>query len=229
MSLEYPPVVMATIQSAALGGIANILAQVITAYRAGTGFLSSSSYSSTLSALHPTSSGKPRSHSILQTSILYPIRQDFLESAFPAHPAEFPKAKEVKGAKKTQPKLSVRNTLIKFTLDQTVGAAVNTLLFSTYVHALRTAIHPVPVITSLPKAITYWTAPGTLNFDRVNWATVWEAAKADFAPLVYAGWKLWPAVSIVNFAAVKTVEGRNLVGALAGVVWGIYMSLVAAQ
>jgi hypothetical protein len=35
MSLEYPPVVMATIQSAALGGIANILAQVITAYRAG--------------------------------------------------------------------------------------------------------------------------------------------------------------------------------------------------
>lgn len=106
---------------------------------------------------------------------------------------------------------------------------MNTLLFSTYVHALRTAIHPVPVITSLPKAITYWTAPGTLNFDRVNWATVWEAAKADFAPLVYAGWKLWPAVSIVNFAAIKTVEGRNLMGALAGVVWGIYMSLVAAQ
>lgn len=106
---------------------------------------------------------------------------------------------------------------------------MNTLLFSTYVHALRTAIHPVPVITSLPKAITYWTAPGTLNFDRVNWATVWEAVKADFAPLVYAGWKLWPAVSIVNFAAIKTVEGRNLVGALAGVIWGIYMSLVAAQ
>lgn len=35
MSLQYPPVVMASIQSAALGGIANILAQVITAYRAG--------------------------------------------------------------------------------------------------------------------------------------------------------------------------------------------------
>ncbi|KIL89598.1 hypothetical protein FAVG1_07178 [Fusarium avenaceum] len=217
MSLEYPPVVMATIQSAALGGIANILAQVITAYRAGTDVVID---------------WVPVFQFLLFNVICTPPNfywQDFLESAFPAHPAESPKAKEVKGAKKTQPKLSVRNTLIKFTLDQTVGAAVNTLLFSTYVHALRTAIHPVPVITSLPKAITYWTSPGTLNFDRVNWATVWEAAKADFAPLVYAGWKLWPAVSIVNFAAVKTVEGRNLVGALAGVVWGIYMSLVAAQ
>lgn len=48
-------------------------------------------------------------------------------------------------------------------------------------------------------------------------------------PLVVAGWKLWPAVSLVNFAAVKTVEGRNLVGALAGVVWGVYISLISAQ
>ncbi|KAM0190336.1 hypothetical protein ACHAPA_000308 [Fusarium lateritium] len=217
MSLEYPPVVMATIQSAALGGIANILAQVITAYRAGTDVVID---------------WVPVFQFLLFNVICTPPNfywQDFLESAFPAHPAESPKAKKVKGAKKTEPKLSVRNTLIKFTLDQTVGAAVNTLLFSTYVHALRTAIHPVPVITSLPKAISYWAAPGTLNFDRVDWATVWEAAKTDFAPLIYAGWKLWPAVSIVNFAAVKTVEGRNLVGSLAGVVWGIYMSLVAAQ
>jgi hypothetical protein len=91
------------------------------------------------------------------------------------------------------------------------------------------AIKDVPVITSLPKAVTYWTSARTIDFSRVNWAAVWEAAKADFAPLIYAGWKLWPAVSIVNFAAIKTVEGRNLVGALAGVVWGIYMSLIAAQ
>ncbi|KAF4985736.1 hypothetical protein FGRMN_11117 [Fusarium graminum] len=216
MSLQYPPVVMATIQSAALGGIANILAQVITAYRAGTDV---------------AIDWVPVFQFLLFNVICTPPNffwQDFLESAFPAHP-EPSKPKNVKGAKKTQPKLSVRNTLIKFGLDQTVGAAVNTLLFSTYVHALRAAIQPVPVITSLPKAITYWTSPGTLNFDRVNWTVVWEASKADFAPLIYAGWKLWPAVSIVNFAAIKTVEGRNLVGALAGVVWGIYMSLVAAQ
>src|SRR6478735_7563177 len=94
-------------------------------------------------------------------------------------------------AKKTQPKLSIRNTLIKFFLDQTAGAAVNTLLFSTYTHALRSAIQPAPVITSLAKAITYWTSPGTLDFGRVDWTAVWEAAKVDFAPLIFAGWKLW--------------------------------------
>ncbi|KAG8671662.1 hypothetical protein FPOAC2_05012 [Fusarium poae] len=217
MSLQYPPVIMATIQSAALGGIANVLAQVITAYRAGTDVVID---------------WVPVFQFLLFNVICTPPNfywQDFLESTFPAHPKETSKPKNQKGAKKTQPKLSVRNTLIKFTLDQTIGAAANTLLFSTYVHALRFAIKDVPVITSLPKAVTYWTSPRTIDFSRVNWTAVWEAAKADFAPLIYAGWKLWPAVSIVNFAAIKTVEGRNLVGALAGVAWGIYMSLIAAQ
>ncbi|KAF4971494.1 hypothetical protein FZEAL_9837, partial [Fusarium zealandicum] len=147
------------------------------------------------------------------------------ETTFPAHPKQPPNPKDPN----PQPRLSIRNTAIKFLLDQTLGAAVNTLLFSTYTHALRAALHPAPVITSLPKAIYFWTQPGTLDFSRVDWSVVWEAAKADFYPLVAAGWKLWPAVSLVNFAAVKTVEGRNLVGALAGVVWGIYMSMVAAQ
>ncbi|RGP70702.1 hypothetical protein FLONG3_7381 [Fusarium longipes] len=217
MSLQYPPVVMATIQSAALGGIANILAQVITAYRAGTDV---------------AIDWVPVFQFLLFNIICTPPNfywQDFLESTFPAHPDDLSQPKDSKDAKKTQPKLSIRNTLIKFTLDQTIGAAANTLLFSTYVHALRSAIKDVPVITSLPKAVTYWTSPRTIDFSRVNWTVVWEAAKADFAPLIYAGWKLWPAVSIVNFAAVKTVEGRNLVGALAGVAWGIYMSLIAAQ
>ena len=44
-----------------------------------------------------------------------------------------------------------------------------------------------------------------------------------------AGWRLWPFVSLVNFAFVKSVETRNLIGALAGVVWGVYMSLFASQ
>ncbi|RKL20723.1 hypothetical protein BFJ68_g2724 [Fusarium oxysporum] len=209
--MDYPPVVMATIQSAALGGIANILAQGISAYRAGVN-------------LNDIVIDWIPVFQFLLFNVIY-----FLESTFPAHPDDAPKAKDSKDAKKTQPKLSIRNTLIKFFLDQTAGAAVNTLLFSTYTHALRSAIQPAPVITSLAKAITYWTSPGTLDFGRVDWTAVWEAAKVDFAPLIFAGWKLWPAVSIVNFAAVKTVEGRNLVGALAGVVWGIYMSLVAAQ
>ncbi|KAF5018914.1 hypothetical protein F66182_9093 [Fusarium sp. NRRL 66182] len=217
MSLSYPPVITAIIQNAALGGIANVLAQLITAYRTGS---------------QVTIDWVPVFQFLIFNIISTPpnfLWQDYLESAFPAHPPQPSNAKDPKNPNKTQPKLSVRNTAIKFILDQTIGATVNTLLFSTYVHALRSAIHPVPVITSLPKAINFWTSPGTIDLSRVDWATVWEAAKSDFTPLVLAGWKLWPAVSLVNFAAVKTVEGRNLVGALAGVVWGIYMSLVAAQ
>ncbi|KAJ3467293.1 hypothetical protein MRS44_004857 [Fusarium solani] len=150
--------------------------------------------------------------------------QDFLETTFPAHPK--PKSSKEKN---TKPKLSVRNTAIKFLLDQTVGAALNTLLFSTYVHSFRLALHPVPVITSIPKTVVFLTSPGALNFSRVDWPTVWAAAQDEFVPFVVAGWKLWPAVSLVNFAAIKTVEGRNLVGALAGVAWGVYVSLVSAQ
>ena len=53
-----------------------------------------------------------------------------------------------------------------------------------------------------------------------------EVARTEFWPLMKAGWKLWPLVSVLNFTIVKTVEARNLVGSLAGMVWGIYLSLV---
>ncbi|KAM5346572.1 hypothetical protein ACJ41O_009577 [Fusarium nematophilum] len=220
MSLSSP-MASATIQSAALGGIANVLAQLITAYRTGA---------------EVTIDWIPVFQFLLFNLIATPpnfMWQDFLESTFPAHPQhpQQPQPSKKKNPKdpKAQPKLSIRNTAIKFILDQTVGAAINTLLFSTYTHAIRSAIQPVPVVTNLFKAVNYWTKPGTVDLSKVDWNLVWEASKAEFVPFVVAGWKLWPAVSLVNFAAVKTVEGRNLVGALAGVVWGIYMSMVAAQ
>ena len=34
-------------------------------------------------------------------------------------------------------------------------------------------------------------------------------------------------VSAVNFSVVRSVAGRQLVGSLAGMVWGVYLSLVA--
>jgi hypothetical protein len=42
-----------------------------------------------------------------------------------------------------------------------------------------------------------------------------------------AGLKLWPFVSILNFTVVPA-DKRLLVGSLFGVVWGIYLSLMAA-
>jgi hypothetical protein len=52
-----------------------------------------------------------------------------------------------------------------------------------------------------------------------------EAAAEEFWPMMFAGWKLWPAVSLINYAFIKSVEGRTLVGSLAGMGWGIFLSL----
>ncbi|EEU46855.1 uncharacterized protein NECHADRAFT_67285 [Fusarium vanettenii 77-13-4] len=211
MSLSSP-MLTAALQNATLGAFANVLAQLITAYRTESDV---------------AIDWIPVFQFLLFNLICTPpnfMWQDFLETTFPAHPKP-QSSKE----KTTKPKFSVRNTAIKFILDQTVGAALNTLLFSTYVHSFRLALHPVPVITSLPKTVVFLTSPGALNFSRVDWPTVWAAAQNEFVPFVVAGWKLWPAVSLVNFAAIKTVEGRNLVGALAGVAWGVYVSLISAQ
>ncbi|KAM0439794.1 hypothetical protein ACHAPT_000891 [Fusarium lateritium] len=212
MSLSSP-MVTAALQNATLGAFANVVAQLITAYRTES---------------EVVIDWVPVFQFLLFNLISTPpnfMWQDFLETTFPAYYELKSPLKE----KKVEPRLSIRNTAIKFFLDQTVGAALNTLLFSTYTHSFRSALHPVPVITSLPKTVLFLTQPGALDFSRVDWSAVWASAQDEFVPFVVAGWKLWPAVSLVNFAAVKTVEGRNLVGALAGVAWGIYVSLASAQ
>jgi hypothetical protein len=82
-----------------------------------------------------------------------------------------------------------------------------------------------PRITNLPAATKFWSSGGAVDFTVVEFGVVWAEAKAEFWPLVFAAAKLWPAVSLVNFTLIKSVQGRNLVGALAGVAWGVYISL----
>lgn len=96
-------------------------------------------------------------------------------------------------------RLNVPNTLYKFFFDQTVGAALNTVMFSFVIAGFRGADYKQAV----------------------------QMTKQDFWPLIQAGWKLWPAVSAINYTLVKTVEGRTLVGNLAGMGWGIYLSLMS--
>lgn len=140
-------------------------------------------------------------------------RQTYLESTFPStrlvpsasaisaasHNNEKELDREQKADEILEPQLHVPNTIAKFLLDQTIGAAVNTLLFS-------------------------------LVFAGFNGATLEQAtqlARQDFWGLIQAGWKLWPLVSALNFTVVKSVKTRNLVGSLAGMVWNVYLSLVA--
>lgn len=215
------PIVQATLQSSLLAAVSNILAQAITAYKNNEAV---------------TIDWVPVFQFVLFAVVSTPpnfLWQDFLESTFPAHPSpppsksskSSPASKGKKDKDPSPPKLSLTNTIIKFALDQTVGAALNTLLFSTFTRSLRHAMLHAPRITNLPAAAKYWSSPNAVDFRVVDFAVVWQEAQAEFWSLMFAAAKLWPAVSLVNFTLVKSVQGRNLVGALAGVVWGVYVSL----
>ncbi|KPI41388.1 PXMP2/4 family protein 3 [Cyphellophora attinorum] len=96
--------------------------------------------------------------------------------------------------------LNKRNTAIKFGLDQTLGSVVNVATFIAF-------------------------------FAFVNGkdaAGVQRAVSRETFPLMKAGWKLWPLVSILNFTIVP-VHRRILVGSVVGLFWGIYLSLIAAK
>lgn len=168
--------------------------------------------------------------------------QDFLESTFPASKT-VPSAEAIKSAsgsndkeldrearegKLVETKLDVSNTVIKFILDQTIGAALNTLMFSCFLHSIKQAMAHRALSTDASD-IAFLTSGKALDYSQVDWRLVLEQAKVEFYPIMKAGLGLWPAVSLFNFVVVKSVEGRNLVGSLAGVVWGVYMSLVAAS
>jgi protein Mpv17 len=63
----------------------------------------------------------------------------------------------------------------------------------------------------------------------MGYTEAWGKAKGEYWGLMTAGWKLWPLVSLISFSVVKSVEGRNLLGSLAGLFWGIYLSLTRGR
>ncbi|CAN8100323.1 unnamed protein product [Discula destructiva] len=227
--MAMSPIVSGTIQSALLSATSNILAQAITAYRSEKSFVID---------------WVPVFQFLLFTIVSTPpnfMWQDFLESTFPATKTtptaeaissasannEKELDREAREGRLVEPKLDVRNTAIKFVLDQTAGAAVNTLLFSMFMHSIQAAM--AHRTTGAGESAAFLaTGTGALDYSQVNWQLVLERSQLEFVPIMKAGWRLWPFVSLFNFVVVKSVEMRNLVGSLAGVVWGIYMSLVAA-
>jgi hypothetical protein len=173
-------------------------------------------------------------------------RQEFLENTWPATYAaptdeaiasaatndEKALDDEQSSGRIVEPRLNVRNTVIKTVLDQSVGMAVNTVVFLLFMGGLQSAMRPASheaVAHHPSRSIEFLMSGRAVDYSRVDWRAVAEQSKVGFWPMAKAGWRLWPFVSVVNFAFVKKVETRNLICALAGVVWGIYMSLVAAQ
>ncbi|KIW39391.1 uncharacterized protein PV06_09165 [Exophiala oligosperma] len=184
-------IVRVTIQGALLAAASNAIAQGFTVYR-----------ERSFNALDSLTFVQFILFSILNTPPNY-MWQLWLEDNFPANPKKKQKKKKVKSddAKlddEEEKKLSITNTIIKFLLDQSVGAIYNTTFFITVINLLKGATYTQTV----------------------------EALSRDFWPMIIAGYKFWPLVSILNLSVVP-VEQRMLVGGLAGLAWGVYVSLIA--
>lgn len=117
-------------QGAVLAALSNLIAQGLTAYR------STGPYSFDYTALL---------HMVLLSIIQTPPNykwQMSLEHHFPGYPAKHAtaeKAKVEQSVPEEMQSLSVTNTVIKFILDQTVGAVVNNLMFLVGINLLRGA------------------------------------------------------------------------------------------
>ncbi|KAH9827974.1 integral membrane protein, Mpv17/PMP22 family [Teratosphaeria destructans] len=222
------PIVKAAVQAATLSALSNILGQLITCYQSKTPF-----------HLNTTQLTHFVLFSLLATPPNY-LWQAWLEAQFPGYTQSLPPpAKEdipddaittgrgdatatstrhrptttadekpprtlnhdslATPPAETRAKLHLGNTAAKFALDQTLGAGVNTLLFIAGIALLRGQ----------------------------SWESVQEQVRGKFWPMIFAGQKLWPAVSVLSFTVVP-LEHRTLFGSVVGLFWGVYLSLVSA-
>ncbi|KAK7984727.1 hypothetical protein PG996_006035 [Apiospora saccharicola] len=205
--------VKATLAAAALSSTSNVLAQFLEAYNAQ----------------------KPFAFDHLQflrfvilTLITCPpnyIWQQWLERSFPAYERraapndveknqhEMEKMSESNGASvgvgqsgaggeaANKPKLNIQNTMAKWFIDcMTLGAVMNTVAFFILMGFLKGQ------------------GLGQIGFNIRN----------ETIPLIVAGYKIWPFASIISFACIP-VEKRIVFLNFVGLLWGIYMSLVAAR
>lgn len=136
------------------------------------------------------------------------VWQSLLEDLFPTKILARAPASEKNPAAKPDPTkttLSKTNVFIKFVLDQTIGAVVNTLMFLAY--------------------IAFTNAQGKPG------VKAWDAVVADCSaklwPMMKDGYKFWPLISLVSFLWVP-VDKRVVFGCSVGVVWGIYLSLAVS-
>ncbi|CZR40973.1 uncharacterized protein FPRO_10562 [Fusarium proliferatum ET1] len=207
------PIVAATLQAAGLSTVSNILAQIIEARQ----------------------QSRPVSLDIVQllrfvslTLMTAPPNyhwQGYLERTFPAYPAsrgpqlgrlndlemqpteDAPELKEgyeermAQINKDREPQFSMRNTFTKWFVDCiSAGAIMNTIAFL--------------IIMGLLKG--------------QGGSQIWSNIKTETIPIIVAGYKIWPIASIISFTFIP-VHRRIVFLSFIGLLWGIYMSLVASR
>ncbi|KJK64349.1 Mpv17 / PMP22 family protein [Aspergillus parasiticus SU-1] len=197
--MALPPIAKATLQAALINAGSNILAQSIQSYR------DEKPFELDLQTLFQFTTC-----AFVMSPMTF-LWLEGLESALPGHTSEEPAATKSKAKKADRPKqkkLNVKNTVAKVVIDQVVGGAWATVLFSLTMGLLRGQEYDVLV-------------------DQIRKVRISDITHGlDFWPLLIAGFKLWPLVSILNFTVVP-VDKRLLVGSIFGVVWAVYLSLMS--
>jgi hypothetical protein len=100
-----------------------------------------------------------------------------------------------------KPNISICNTVTKWFVDCiTLGAIMNTIAFF--------------IIMGLMKG--------------QDAATIGSNIQTETIPVIVAGYKIWPIASIISFTFIP-VHRRIVFLSFIGLLWGIYMSLVASK
>lgn len=117
----------------------------------------------------------------------------------------------------------------KIVIDQTVGAAWNTVLFIMTISMLHGQNYDLSMeqVRSVSDSGGRHGGQSSSLMDLCRPTAMFFANyPQDFWPILLAGLKMWPFVSILNFTVVPA-DNRLLVGNLFGVVWAVYLSLIA--
>ncbi|KAI6087565.1 hypothetical protein F4821DRAFT_236088 [Hypoxylon rubiginosum] len=134
--------------------------------------------------------------------------QQLLERTFPAYERKAPTTSDVEkqnasgeDAPERKPKLNLRNTMAKWFIDCiTLGAVFNTVAFFLLMGIMK----------------------------RQSADQIGSNVRNETIPVIVAGYKIWPFASIISFSCVP-VEKRIVFLNFVGLLWGIYMSLVASR
>ncbi|KAI0377137.1 hypothetical protein F5Y04DRAFT_191787 [Hypomontagnella monticulosa] len=193
------PMMKATLAAAGLSSASNILAQFLEAYRDSRPFVFD--LAKFLQFVAVTFITAPPNY----------MWQQLLERSFPAY--ELRKAptgdvekqnvggEDAANGAEQKPKLNLRNTFTKWFIDCiTLGAIFNTVAFF--------------VLMGILKAQPL--------------AQIQQNIRNETIPVIVAGYKIWPFASIISFSCVP-VEKRIVFLNFVGLLWGIYMSLVASR
>lgn len=111
-------------------------------------------------------------------------------------------------------RISIRNTLIKFVLDQSISASVNTLLFIGLLGFIKG--HSLEYIYSDITNVGI-----SLILQSPNIA---DSFGQNFWTMLLVSYRFWPAVCLINLVMVPLAY-RPLVGNLAGLGWNVFLNL----